>query len=356
MDFDGSRVFCFVYASSMVLVRDGMSETSCMKLQYIRHDVEMNGKIKHIAASCSRQTHTLHSVPSLDTFLLRTLKDPRTHNLYLYLQNDPLNNIDPSGHQLQMGTAGNQPASLWGNCTLCNNDGRNVPANRTHCARCTRARIPTPQGPPPPPPVWVQPPGNPNPAAWSAPPSGGTTQASNNVSAKARAAEVKTNKKNSVNVPQPHIPSAPQPHIPPAWLVLRGVRTISVTITSSANFTYSERTSRTAGERIQDALYNIYSLGHYPFLLSGIIAGDPDALDAQAWTHRWDVRLTVSARIRYTFSPSSIRPTSHNVYDEPISGYVRGHRSNVRVNAERFAQLIIEQRALALSWYLDTLK
>jgi len=67
--------------------------------------------------------------------------NPRTHNLYLYVQNDPLNNIDPSGHVLQMGTSGNQPATLWGNCTLCRNDGRNVPANRTHCARCTRPRI-----------------------------------------------------------------------------------------------------------------------------------------------------------------------------------------------------------------------
>ena len=67
--------------------------------------------------------------------------NPRTHNLYLYVQNDPLNNIDPSGHVLQMGTSGNQPATLWGRCPLCNDNYRNVPRNRTHCARCTRPGI-----------------------------------------------------------------------------------------------------------------------------------------------------------------------------------------------------------------------
>ena len=40
---------------------------------------------------------------SLGRFISRdsvvgTLKDPRTHNLYVYVSNDPLNMIDPSGH------------------------------------------------------------------------------------------------------------------------------------------------------------------------------------------------------------------------------------------------------------------
>ena len=284
--------------------------------------------------------------------VLGTLEDPRTHNLYLYVQNDPLNHIDPSGHQLQMGTSGNQPASLWGNCTLCNNDGRNVPAGRTHCARCTRARIPTPT--PPPQPVWVQPPGNPNPAAWSAPPSGGTTQASNNASAKAKAAEVKTNKKNSVNVPQPHIPYAPQPHVPESWSNVRAEA--FVTIVSSWGFSHWDETGSFSVGHVGHPLWGATG-GFFLYMTSPAVSLD-DWVDGLNWHRHWGFKVSVRASVTYhIFQPRSnpFPRARHDDITENVVGQVRGSESNIRRNAMEAARLIVQSRVIERRDYLQFL-
>ena len=87
------------------------------------------GRLESVAEGGNRDT------------VLGTLEDPRAHNLYLYLQNDPLNNIDPSGHQLVMGGSVNQTLPLWQNCTACNR-GMNIPVGRANCARCGQPRNP----------------------------------------------------------------------------------------------------------------------------------------------------------------------------------------------------------------------
>ena len=99
---------------------------------------------------------------SRDT-VLGTMEDPRTHNLYLYVQNDPLNFIDPSGHVAHAGGGGGSAR----NCGSCNN-GRNLTWILPVCLVCRRTRssslqknvvVPPnvqpsrpPTSPPPPPP------------------------------------------------------------------------------------------------------------------------------------------------------------------------------------------------------------
>ena len=71
--------------------------------------------------------------------VLGTLEDPRTHNLYLYLQNDPLNNIDPSGHRLVNGGGGGPIGGQKPNCTHCRN-GANLTWILPVCVFCRRTR------------------------------------------------------------------------------------------------------------------------------------------------------------------------------------------------------------------------
>jgi len=75
--------------------------------------------------------------------VLGTLEDPRTHNLFLYVANDPLSHVDPSGHVMVAGSGGHAgTVRPDGVCPRCNN-GRNVPGGHTRCPRCGSLRIPT---------------------------------------------------------------------------------------------------------------------------------------------------------------------------------------------------------------------
>jgi len=76
--------------------------------------------------------------------VLGTLEDPRTHNLFLYVANDPLSHIDPSGHVMIVGSNINQTVTVWNRCPQCRNGDtpRNIPADLDRCPRCTRHRRP----------------------------------------------------------------------------------------------------------------------------------------------------------------------------------------------------------------------
>ena|GEM_PF-3908437 len=78
--------------------------------------------------------------------VLGTSEDPRTHNLYVYTSNDPLNHKDPSGHVAVVGSSSRQTATAFRNCRTCDN-GRNLrPLVRLRCGVCGRTRVshPTP--------------------------------------------------------------------------------------------------------------------------------------------------------------------------------------------------------------------
>ena len=99
---------------------------SCANLQYLRAryvDLELSRFI-------SRGT------------VLGTPEDPRTHNLYLYVQNDPLTHIDPSGNIARSILNARLATSRVRNCFTCRNGTVIIPANfnRQRCRNLTCSR------------------------------------------------------------------------------------------------------------------------------------------------------------------------------------------------------------------------